>query len=106
MREAAMCHGIYATFLAKPMENEPRSAMHIHQSLIDLKSGENLFAGDEPGQHSEMFLNYLGGLQKYVPTAMAFAPNVNSTGGWCSVAWRPSMCSGATTTAPAACAYR
>lgn len=79
MREAAMRHGIYATFLAKPMENEPGSAMHIHQSLVDIKSGDNLFAGDEAGQHSELFLNYLGGLQKYVPTAMAFfAPNVNS----------------------------
>src|SRR3546814_9133891 len=33
MREAAMRHGVYATFLAKPMRNEPGSAMHLHQSL-------------------------------------------------------------------------
>src|SRR5690606_5901100 len=31
MRESAMRHGIYATFLAKPMASEPGSAMHMHQ---------------------------------------------------------------------------
>jgi glutamine synthetase len=79
MREAAMRHGIYATFLAKPMENEPGSSMHVHQSLVDVKSGKNVFAGSKAGQHSKMFMHYLGGLQKYVPSAMAFfGPNVNS----------------------------
>lgn len=79
MREAALRHGIYATFLAKPMENEPGSAMHIHQSLVDERTGENVFAGSKHGLHSEIFMHYLGGLQKYVPMAMPFfAPNVNS----------------------------
>lgn len=78
MREAAMRHGIYATFLAKPMENEPGSAMHIHQSMLD-KKGNNVFAGKSEGKQSATFSQYLGGLQKYVPMAMAFfAPNVNS----------------------------
>lgn len=79
MREAAMRHGIYATFLAKPMENEPGSSMHIHQSLVDAKTGRNVFAGGRRKRHSDLFLHYLGGLQKYVPAAMAFfGPNVNS----------------------------
>jgi len=79
MREAALRHGVYATFLAKPMENEPGSAMHIHQSLVDVKRGQNVFAGKKSGDHSTTFMHYLGGLQKYVPMAMAFfAPNVNS----------------------------
>jgi glutamine synthetase len=79
MREAAMRHGVYATFLAKPMENEPGSSMHIHQSLVDLQSGRNVFAGPRAGSHSKLFMHYLGGLQKYVPMAMAFfGPNVNS----------------------------
>ena len=78
MREAALRHGIYATFLAKPMENEPGSSMHIHQSLLDGK-GRNVFAGARAGEHSRLFRHYLGGLQKYVPMAMPFfAPNVNS----------------------------
>ena len=79
MREAALRHGIYATFLAKPMENEPGSSMHIHQSMQDAKTGANVFAGKKPGQTSKIFEHYLGGLQKYVPMAMPFfAPNVNS----------------------------
>jgi glutamine synthetase len=79
MREAAMRHGIYATFLAKPMENEPGSSMHIHQSLVDTQTGKNVFAGARKGQHSKTFMHYLAGLQKYVPAAMAiFGPNVNS----------------------------
>ena len=79
MREAALRHGIYATFLAKPMENEPGSSMHIHQSMLDAKTGANVFAGRKPGQNSKIFEHYLGGLQKYVPMAMPFfAPNVNS----------------------------
>jgi len=79
MREAALRHGIYATFLAKPMENEPGSSMHIHQSMVDAKTGANLFAGKKAGEHSKLFQHYLGGLQKYVPMAMPFfAPNVNS----------------------------
>ena len=79
MREAAMRHGIYATFLAKPMENEPGSAMHIHQSLLDRKTGDNVFTGKGKERHSTTFGHYLAGLQKYVPMAMAFfAPNVNS----------------------------
>ncbi len=79
MREAAMRHGVYATFLAMPMSNEPGSAMHIHQSLVDAKRGHNLFAGKKAGEHSPMFMHYLGGLQKYTPMAMPFfAPNINS----------------------------
>jgi len=79
MREAALRHGVYATFLAMPMSNEPGSAMHIHQSLVDAARGHNLFAGKRPGEHSPMFMHYLGGLQKYTPMAMPFfAPNINS----------------------------
>ncbi len=78
LREAAMKHGIYATFMAKPMQNEPGSAMHIHQSLVDVQSGKNIFA-NEDGTFSESFYHYLGGLQKYIPNALSFfAPNVNS----------------------------
>ncbi|WP_374013461.1 glutamine synthetase family protein [Pseudoxanthomonas koreensis] len=78
MREAALRHGVYATFLAKPMETEPGSAMHIHQSVVDGK-GRNVFTGHGGARHSPAFGHYLGGLQAYVPMAMAFfAPNVNS----------------------------
>ncbi|WP_024302819.1 glutamine synthetase family protein [Pseudogulbenkiania sp. MAI-1] len=78
VREAAFRHNMYATFMAKPMENEPGSAMHIHQSLTDKKSGQNVFS-KEDGTPSETFFHFIGGLQKYVPQVMPlFAPYVNS----------------------------
>ena len=39
VREAATRHGVYATFMAKPMEREPGSAMHVHQSVVDAHTG-------------------------------------------------------------------
>lgn len=78
VREAALKHGIDATFMAKPIEDEPGSAMHIHQSVVDLKTGQNIFS-DSDGAASKLFLNYIAGLQTYIPHLMPiFAPNVNS----------------------------
>jgi glutamine synthetase len=78
VRETAHAHGIYATFMAKPMEEEPGSAMHIHQSLVCADSGENLFV-DPDGEFSPTFLHYIGGLQRFTPELIAlYAPNVNS----------------------------
>ncbi len=78
LRQAALKHGIYATFMAKPMEREPGSAMHIHQSVVDLTTGENLFAAGDGG-FTDLFLQHIAGLQKYLPAAMPLlAPNVNS----------------------------
>jgi glutamine synthetase len=34
VREAALRHDMYATFMAKPIEGEPGSAMHVHQSIL------------------------------------------------------------------------
>ena len=78
VREAALRHDMYATFMAKPIEGEPGSAMHVHQSLVNKATGRNMFS-NEDGTPSREFFWYIGGLQKYVPAAMAlFAPYVNS----------------------------
>ena len=77
IREAAIEHEMHATFLAKPMEGEAGSALHIHQSVVD-KDGNNIFSNAD-GSPSDLFHGFLGGLQKYVPDAMLiFAPYVNS----------------------------
>lgn len=77
VREAAMRHNMFATFMAKPIAGEPGSAMHIHQSIVDTQ-GRNIFSNAD-GSASDMFRWYIGGLQKYIPAAMAlFAPYVNS----------------------------
>ena len=78
VRQAAQAAGFKATFMAKPMGQAPGSAMHLHQSLIDIETGKNVFA-DTNGGFTDVFNAYLGGLQKYTPAVMALlAPNVNS----------------------------
>jgi glutamine synthetase len=78
VREAALRHDMYATFMAKPIAGEPGSAMHIHQSLVDRTTGLNIFSNPD-GTASKEFYWFIGGLQRYIPAAMAlFAPYVNS----------------------------
>lgn len=78
VREVAHKHGIYATFMAKPMEQEPGSAMHIHQSILKIDTGQNIFM-DKHGQHTTGFYAYIAGLQRYTPALISlYAPNVNS----------------------------
>ncbi len=78
MRETALRHDIYATFMAKPMQREPGSALHIHQSVVDAKTGLNIFSKEDGSEH-ERFRHFIGGLQRYTPGAIAcFAPSVNS----------------------------
>jgi len=78
IREAALRHDTYATFMAKPIEGEPGSAMHIHHSVVDAATGRNIFA-DASGAETEVFHHFIGGLQHHLPAAIALlAPYVNS----------------------------
>ena len=78
VRQVALQHGVYATFMAKPMQHQPGSAMHVHQSIVDIATGENLFANAD-GADSAMFRHFAGGLQHYLPEAIPLvAPNINS----------------------------
>ena len=78
VRETALRHGIFATFMAKPMEAEPGSAMHIHQSILDAGTKQNIFS-DADGSPTPAFHHYIAGLQRYVPQIMPMlAPYVNS----------------------------
>ena len=74
---AALKIDCFATFMAKPMQDEPGSAMHIHQSVLD-DDGNNVFS-DKDGKETELFYNFIAGQQKYIPHAISFfAPYVNS----------------------------
>ncbi|MEX0851902.1 MAG: glutamine synthetase family protein [Bauldia sp.] len=78
IREAALRHDMYATFMAKPMTSEPGSAMHIHQSVLDAKTGLNIFS-DNAGDPTPEFFAFIGGSQKYLPAVTCMlAPYVNS----------------------------
>lgn len=78
IREAALQCGIHATFMAKPMEHQPGSAMHVHQSIVSAKDGRNVFSKKD-GSPSDHFYHFIGGQQTYMGNACAFAaPYVNS----------------------------
>ena len=78
IREAALKNGVFATFMAKPMRDEPGSAMHVHQSVIDTATGRNLFSNPD-GSPSAAFGHFIGGSQKYLLQAVPLlAPYVNS----------------------------
>jgi glutamine synthetase len=60
------------------MQGQPGSSMHIHQSVLDAKTGKNLFS-QRNGRDSKLFHSHIAGLQKYLPSVMPLiAPNVNS----------------------------
>ena len=78
IREAALRHDCFATFMAKPIADEPGSAMHIHHSILETETGRNIFAGPQGGD-TDAFFNFIGGLQAHLPSAIAvLAPYVNS----------------------------
>jgi glutamine synthetase len=70
--------GKSATFMPKPLFNEPGSGMHVHQYLADAKG--SLFH-DSRGKikFSKMGLHYIGGLLKHADSVLAFTnPSTNS----------------------------
>ena len=78
IREAALRHDCFATFMAKPIEGEPGSAMHIHHSVVDIATGRNIFSADD-GSETPAFLHFISGMQRHLPAAVALlAPYVNS----------------------------
>ena len=78
IREAALRHNCFATFMAKPIADEPGSAMHIHHSILDIETGQNIFSGPQ-GDETDAFFHFIAGLQNHLPAAIAtIAPYVNS----------------------------
>lgn len=78
IRESALRHEMYATFMSKPMSHEPGSAMHIHQSIVDKETGQNIFSGPD-GEETALFRSFIAGHQKFLPfLTCVMAPFVNS----------------------------
>ncbi|MDB2324336.1 glutamine synthetase family protein [Alphaproteobacteria bacterium] len=78
VRQTALNHNVHATFMAKPMQDQPGSAMHIHASVNSKKSGKNIFV-DEIGEETDEFMHAIAGMQRHLSGAMALmAPYVNS----------------------------
>jgi glutamine synthetase len=64
VKEVAMAHGVYASFMPKPIYGENGSGMHTHQSLF--KGNENAFYDAEDEYHlSKVGKSYIAGLLKH-----------------------------------------
>lgn len=76
VKDIAKRHGLRASFMAKPLLEEPGSGLHKHVSLLD-EQGNNVFsAGDEA---SPLLLSAVAGLMALMPSCMSiWAPNRNS----------------------------
>jgi glutamine synthetase len=70
VKQIALQHGVYATFMPKPVLGINGSGMHVHQSLF--KGGRNVFFdGNDPYYLSKMAKCYVAGLMKHAPEITA-----------------------------------
>jgi len=78
VRQTALNHDIHATFMAKPMQFQPGSSMHLHCSIEDADTGKNIFA-DADGLETDAFRWAIAGMQAHLAGGMPLmAPFVNS----------------------------
>ena len=78
IRQVALRHGMFASFMSNPYPDSFGSAMHIHQSVQDIETGKNIFSTPD-GESTDIFMSHIAGLQKYLQNAMPLiAPFVNS----------------------------
>jgi glutamine synthetase len=78
VKQVAHNHGVYATFMPKPLFGVNGSGMHVHQSLF--KGDRNVFADfSDPAGLSSVAKRYIAGLLRYAEDCCSFwAPTVNS----------------------------
>ncbi|MDD6784916.1 MAG: glutamine synthetase family protein [Eggerthellales bacterium] len=81
VKEIALKHGVYASFMPKPMADQPGSSMHMHQSLFDLNGNNAFFDESDPSGNnlSSVAKSYTAGVLKYAPEfCMVTNQNINS----------------------------
>ncbi len=69
VKEIAIKHGYHASFMPKPIADQPGSAMHVHQSLFDMDDSNVFFDAVDPLGYglSDVAKHYIAGLIKYAP---------------------------------------
>ena len=80
LKAIANLHGLYATFMPKPIYGINGSGMHTHQSLYSVAEGRNAFA-DSTNKYglSDLARSYMAGILAHARGMIAvLAPTVNS----------------------------
>jgi len=70
VKEVAMEHGIYATFMPKPLEGHDGSGMHLHLSLFQ-DDDNGFFSADEENGLSPLAYKFMAGLLRHAPEITA-----------------------------------
>ena len=80
LKAIAQQHGLYATFMPKPIFGINGSGMHTHQSLFSIEKGRNAFADpDNKYGLSDLARSYMAGILAHAKgMAAVLAPTVNS----------------------------
>jgi glutamine synthetase len=80
LKAIAQQHGLYATFMPKPIHGINGSGMHTHQSLYSIAEDRNAFAdGSTPYGLSDLARSYMAGILAHARGMIAvLAPLVNS----------------------------
>jgi glutamine synthetase len=72
VKDVAAAHGMLATFIGKPFNDQGGSGYHLHLSLG--RDGENAFGSDE-----QLMRRFIAGVLAHAPALMAFLnPTVNA----------------------------
>ncbi|MFA5892935.1 MAG: type I glutamate--ammonia ligase [Candidatus Margulisiibacteriota bacterium] len=79
IKSIAAQHGLYASFMPKPLFGQAGSGMHVHQSLFDKKGKSAFFDAKDKYKLSEVAYSYLAGQLAHARALTAVvAPTVNS----------------------------
>lgn len=80
LKAIAQLNGLYATFMPKPLAHVNGNGMHLHHSLSDIVTGQNLFADpNDPYGLSTLARQFIAGLLAHARgMCVILAPLVNS----------------------------
>jgi len=79
-KSIASKHGLFASFMPKPVFGENGSGMHVHQSLFNTETKKTAFFKEDDKYHlSDIAKSFVAGQLKYIKEiAAVVAPTVNS----------------------------
>jgi glutamine synthetase len=84
LHEVALKHGLIAVCMAKPLARVPGCSMHIHQSVVEQGSDNNIFTDAATGEATAHFGHFIGGLQQCMgELTLLMAPYINSYQRFC-----------------------
>ena len=79
IKSIASQHGLYASFMPKPLYGQAGSGMHVHQSLFDKKGKNAFFDARDKYKLSDAAYSFLAGQLSHARALTAIvAPTVNS----------------------------